>query len=210
MLRTITETLKLKSIMLFTHSVSVAKISCEVYEKLYYSRGNIKENLEMLMIAGILHDVGKLSVPDDVMNKKEKPTHREMELIKLHPVISCEFFKDLFKPHHLLSEEKVNKIYSLIRGHHELPNGDGYPDGLYANDMSPELKLMCIVDKVCALSEERPYRSMVYPVESIMKSVVCDMAWKLNESEIKIIIDFFNHKFTKNSSNILNSPVPIL
>ena len=105
--------------------------------------------LEALKIGGIVHDIGKIVIPDSILHKPGKLTDVEMELVKRHPLIGY----DILQPLRTFAE-----VRPIVRWHHERPNGKGYPDGL-ASDQLPLLpRIVAVADCYDALSTPRPYR----------------------------------------------------
>jgi HD-GYP domain-containing protein (c-di-GMP phosphodiesterase class II) len=100
--------------------------------------------------AGILHDIGKLSIPLDILTKPGKLTDEEYEKIKEHPGVSYRICKDL---------RTLSRVLPAIKHHHERWDGDGYPDGLEKKDIPAEARIMAVVDAYDAMTSDRSYRS---------------------------------------------------
>jgi putative two-component system response regulator len=107
------------------------------------------EALGILRTGGIVHDIGKIAVPDAILNKPGKLTDFEMEIIKRHPVVGY----DLLKPFRTFEH-----VLPLVRWHHERPNGKGYPDGLEGDELPLMPRIVAVADAFDALSTARPYR----------------------------------------------------
>ena len=127
------------------HSERTAKYAELLGKKLGY-KGN---HLEMLRLAALLHDIGKIGIPDAILNKPIILTKEEYDQIKKHPVKGAE----IIKPFSYLS-----KIVPWIRYHHEAWDGSGYPDGLKGNDIPEEARIIAIADVYDALTSRRSYR----------------------------------------------------
>lgn len=110
------------------------------------------EALEELRIGTILHDIGKIGVPDAILNKPGRLTDDEFERMKQHPVIGFEICKPL-----QLSEG----VLMIIRNHHEKLDGTGYPDGLKGGELPLALRIVCVADAFDAMSSRRPYRGVM-------------------------------------------------
>lgn len=100
-------------------------------------------------LGGFLHDLGKIGVPDAVLNKPDKLTTEEYELIKTHPEVGSRLLAD-----HPLA----NLARSAILSHHEMPNGRGYPHGLSGETITVDASIVGICDAFDAMTSTRPYR----------------------------------------------------
>jgi putative two-component system response regulator len=118
--------------------------------KLANAVGMLRDDLEILQRGALLHDIGKISIPDAILNKPGRLTPEEMEVIKEHPVNGVKMIEQL---------ESLREVIPLIRWHHERMDGGGYPDGLTAADISRPVRILSIADVYDALASERPYRS---------------------------------------------------
>ncbi len=107
------------------------------------------ENAERIRIAGLLHDIGKIAVPEALLNKQGPLTRDEFMRVIDHPVIGEEMVRPLMT---------LTQVLSLIRHHHERYDGRGYPDGLRGDTIPYEVRLLSIVDAYDALTSHRSYR----------------------------------------------------
>lgn len=107
------------------------------------------EDIEMLRIASLLHDIGKIGTYDVILEKPGKLTDEEFALIKMHPVRGEEILKPI---------KQFRDLLPIIRHHHERLDGRGYPDGL-SNGQIPFLsKIITIADSFDSMTSDRPYR----------------------------------------------------
>lgn len=125
---------------------------CEVSLMLGEALGFTPEALEELRIGTILHDIGKIGVRDNILNKDARLDDDEFLIMKTHPVIGYEICKPL-----MLSEG----VLMIIRNHHEKLDGSGYPDGLKGGELPPPLRVVCVADAFDAMSSRRPYRNVM-------------------------------------------------
>src|SRR6185295_9301376 len=111
----------------------------------------VKGDIEIraLEAASLLHDVGKLAVPDYVLNKPGALSHAEFERIKLHAAKGAEI---------LTAVEFPYPVVPIVRSHHEQWNGKGYPDGLSGEDIPFGARILSVVDCFDAVTSDRPYR----------------------------------------------------
>jgi HD-GYP domain-containing protein (c-di-GMP phosphodiesterase class II) len=100
----------------------------------------------------LLHDVGKVAIPDAILFKPDKLTDEEYALIARHPVIGAEILRDVT----FLGEAKL-----VVRHHHERWDGAGYPDGLHGDDIPLAARVFAVADTLDALTTDRPYRPAV-------------------------------------------------
>ncbi len=145
------------------HSERVALYSKKIAEKL-----NLPEKTQhKLYIAGLLHDLGKVAIPDSILLKPGKLTEYEYEIMKYHPEFSYEIIKDI---------EMFKDVADIVRQHHERCDGEGYPNGLKCEEISLEGKILAIADVFDALTTSRPYRE-AFDIEKaieIMKQMSLD------------------------------------
>lgn len=116
------------------------------------------DNVEIIERAALLHDIGKIGIPDSILLKPVKLSEQEYKFIKKHPEFS-EF---------ILSQVKgFEDIVKIIRSHHEYLDGSGYPDGLKADEIILEAKIITIADIFDALTTDRPYRQAMSAEDAI-------------------------------------------
>jgi putative two-component system response regulator len=107
------------------------------------------DELSALKLGAVVHDIGKVGIPDPILKKPGRLTEEEMEIMRRHPLIGYEILKPLRTFHDVLP---------IVRWHHERPNGQGYPDRL-AGDQLPLLpRIISVADVFDAISTDRPYR----------------------------------------------------
>ncbi len=110
---------------------------------------NINE-IQTLLHAGLLHDIGKIELPKTILNKIGRLTEEEFELVRLHPVHSAIILEPL--------SGIDNNIIDYVKHHHERYDGNGYPDGLKGEEISLGARILCVADSFDAMISERPYR----------------------------------------------------
>ncbi|MHB8635899.1 MAG: HD domain-containing phosphohydrolase [Fimbriimonadaceae bacterium] len=130
------------------HSQRVCDVSLLIGQQMGFGA----DAMEELRIGTTLHDIGKIGVPDAILNKAGRLSDEEFELMKAHPVIGYEICKPL-----MLSEG----VLMLIRNHHEKLDGSGYPDGLKGGELPLSLRVVCVADAFDAMSSRRPYRNVM-------------------------------------------------
>jgi len=116
-----------------------------------------EESVTALKRGGVLHDLGKISIPDEVLKKGANLTPAEWEIMKQHPIIGENICKPL---------KSLRRVLPIIRSHHEHWNGSGYPDGLRAHDIPLLARILQVVDVYDALRTPRPYKPALNHDES--------------------------------------------
>ena len=126
----------------------MAEYSRLIAERAGYSE---PEQDEIYMI-GLLHDVGKIGVPDSVINKPGKLTDAEFELIKKHPVVGSGILESI---------KERPKLATGARWHHERYGGGGYPDGIAGEKIPEEARIIAVADAYDAMTSRRSYRDVM-------------------------------------------------
>jgi len=122
------------------------------------------EEIKALHTAAFLHDIGKLAVPEHIINKPGKLTPEEFEKMKIHPVVGADILERVRFPY---------PVVPIVRSHHEWWNGAGYPDGLKGEEIPIGARILTAVDCFDALASDRPYRKAMSTEEAmgILKSM---------------------------------------
>jgi HD-GYP domain-containing protein (c-di-GMP phosphodiesterase class II) len=127
------------------HCERVTKLAVAMGQALDFSDKDILD----LEFAALLHDIGKLAIPDDIINKEGKLTVQEYEIVKMHPAVGYELIKGI-------SFLDVSK--KILLQHHERVDGRGYPIGLMDHQIDIMSKILSIADAYDAMTSSRPYR----------------------------------------------------
>jgi len=135
------------------HSERVSALA----EQIAVELGWEPSRLRRLRDAAVLHDVGKLAIPDAVLFKPGRLDPEEYEQVKAHSALGAEIVRDL------LDEEQV----AWVRGHHERPDGRGYPDGLAADEIPDGAAILGVADAYDAMTVARPYSAPLLAVEAL-------------------------------------------
>jgi len=128
------------------HSKNVAILSTFLAKR----HGFNEEELKMFYLAGLLHDFGKLAIPDNILNKPGKLTEHEYDIIKQHPYYSYRILEQI---------EGFELITRWVCQHHETLDGQGYPYKQRFEEISLGARIIAVADVFCALTEDRPYRN---------------------------------------------------
>jgi putative two-component system response regulator len=115
------------------------------------------EEVDKIGMASVLHDIGKISIPDGILNKPGRLTKEEFETMKLHTVKGCEILESM--PQGMMDRDVYEYSYDICRHHHERWDGRGYPDGLVGDDISIWAQVASVADVYDALTSPRVYKS---------------------------------------------------
>ncbi|MDZ5710797.1 HD domain-containing phosphohydrolase [Jeotgalibacillus haloalkalitolerans] len=126
------------------HSQRVAEYSVGIARKMKMDTGHLKR----LTRAAFLHDIGKVNVPEEILNKPGKLTNEEYEIMKKHPADGA----------HMVAQTYYKDLAPIIHQHHERLDGSGYPDGLKGDEILIEARIIAVSDTFDALTEDRVYR----------------------------------------------------
>ena len=127
------------------HQLRVSNLACAIANEMGLSH----DKIEGLRMAGFIHDIGKLSIPAEILSKPTKLTDFEFSLIKEHPRSGYEMLKDVESPWPLAQ---------IVYQHHERINGSGYPRKLKGDEILIDARIMAVADVVEAMASHRPYR----------------------------------------------------
>jgi diguanylate cyclase (GGDEF)-like protein len=132
-----------------THSQRVGRYAELIAREL----GLAPESVERVRIAGVLHDVGRVGIPDELLRKSGPLTDDEWEWVRSHPAVGAR----------MLETTDFGDIGEWILAHHERPDGTGYPDGRGAGEVPLEASILAVADAYEAMTAERPYREPLDP-----------------------------------------------
>jgi diguanylate cyclase (GGDEF)-like protein/putative nucleotidyltransferase with HDIG domain len=139
-----------------THLQRVRTYAVEIATELNLAPGEI----EALRAAALLHDIGKLAVPEQIINKPGKLSREEFEKMKVHPIVGSEILERVAFPY---------PVAPIVRCHHERWDGSGYPDGLCGEDIPIGARILAAVDCLDALASHRQYRPALPLIEAMQK-----------------------------------------
>lgn len=146
----------------------VGLIVSELQRRGKYSDILTKDYVENLLLAAPMHDIGKISIPDAILQKPGRLTEDEFSQMKLHAENGGKIIRDTFGN---LGEQQFNQIaYEVARYHHEKWNGNGYPENLKQEEIPLSARIMAIADVFDAVSEKRCYRDAM-PLETCFKII---------------------------------------
>ncbi|MCR3955385.1 MAG: HD-GYP domain-containing protein [Gudongella sp.] len=141
------------------------------------------ESIQNLKTASILHDIGKIGIHDEILNKASRLTQEEYQEIMRHPAIGAEIISKV----NFLSD-----ITTIVRHHHERYDGKGYPDGLSGEDIPIEAAILTIADSYDAMTSDRPYRKAMTPEEALSE-LQNNAGTQFHPDLVKVFVSIIDH-----------------
>src|SRR6202030_3256918 len=132
---------------------------------------------EALRAASVLHDIGKLAVPEHIISKPGKLTPEEFDKMKIHPTVGAEILEQVHFPY---------PVVPIVRAHHEKWNGSGYPNGLAGEDIPIGARILAAVDCLDALASDRQYRRGL-PLHEAMAKVASESGISFDPRVVEIL-----------------------
>jgi putative nucleotidyltransferase with HDIG domain len=149
------------------------------------------EQIKGLRLAGLLHDIGKIAIPAEILSKPSRLTEAEFNIVKDHPQIGHDIIKSVEFPW---------PIADIVLQHHELLDGSGYPVGLKDGKIRLEAKIMVVADVVEAMSSHRPYRP-AHSLEMTLEEISKYRGILYDEDIVDICLKLFLEKAFRFNSN---------
>lgn len=161
------------------HSKMVSKYSILIAEKLNFT----EKEKNKLRIGALLHDCGKIGIPDNIINKPDKLSDDEYTIIKNHTILGTNIIK------HITNDEK---IIHCVRSHHERWDGKGYPDGLSGNSIDIFARIVCIADVYHSMTSDRAYREALTQ-ERVIEEFIKGKGTQFDPNLVDIVVKMINH-----------------
>jgi len=160
------------------HSQRVADYAKEISRRL----GKSEEFQQDIYFMGLLHDIGKIGIPDSIINKKGKLTDEEYAVIKTHPAIGSDVLKNI---------TEMPNLFRGARWHHEHYDGKGYPDGISGDRIPLEARIISVADAYDAMSSKRSYRDAL-PQDKIRAEIIRVKGTQLDPKIADIMVEMID------------------
>ncbi len=160
------------------HSGRVAFYAREIARRYGYD----EINQDKIYMMGLLHDVGKIGVPNSIINKKDRLTDEEFQIIKKHPVIGGRILQNI---------KKMPELYYGARCHHERYDGKGYPDGLSGDEIPEVARIIAVADAYDAMTSNRSYRNSL-PKEKVRTEIEEGMGRQFDPKFAKLMLEMID------------------
>ena len=161
------------------HSQRVSEYAVLLARKLGWD----EDSLEKLRLEGLMHDTGKVGIPDSVLNKRGRLSDIEFWMIKAHTLLGADILKQI---------TTIPEVYTAARYHHERFDGRGYPDRLAGKDIPIEARILCIVDSYDAMNSDRIYRKALSK-EIIREELVKGSGTQFDPELLEVFLQMFDN-----------------
>lgn len=171
----LTRAVEVKDSYTHSHSEMVSRYAATVAS----SMGLKDEEVHRVSIAGLLHDVGKIGVPDHILNKEGRLTEDEFNIMKTHPVLGYNI---------LANVEELKDILPYVLYHHERPDGKGYPNGLKKDEIPLGARIIGVVDAFHSMTSARPYRKAPLTLEKAISELEKGKGTQFDEEVVETFL----------------------
>ncbi|MBU2600316.1 response regulator [bacterium] len=162
------------------HQKRVANLACTIAREMGVSEKRIKG----LYLAGLIHDLGKIHIPAEILSSPSLLTEAEYSMFKVHPQIGYDILKHIEFPW---------PIANIILQHHERIDGSGYPHGFHDDDILLEAKILAVADVVDAITSHRPYRPAL-GIERALEEIFCHQDTLYDSAVVNACLKLFSEK----------------
>lgn len=177
------------------HSYRVAKYAVRLGKAL----GMGDRELETLEYGGLLHDIGKIAITNEIICKPGRLTESEFEVVKSHSTIGADIVEQI---------KFLSETTELVRHHHERPDGLGYPHGLKVDEISLGCAILNVCDAFDAMTSDRPYRRAL-SVDQAMEELVRFKGTQFDDRVVNCMLDLYHQGEFDTMREMLNDAVPV-
>jgi PAS domain S-box-containing protein/putative nucleotidyltransferase with HDIG domain len=164
------------------HQQRVSRLACTIADEM----GLPQSQIDGLRIAGLIHDLGKVTVPAEILSKPSQLTETEFSIIKNHPRVAYDILKKIDFPW---------PVADIVLQHHEYLDGSGYPQGLRGTDILIEARILTVADVVEAMASHRPYRPAI-GIDKALEEVKFGRGTRFDPDVVDACLTVFVKKFT--------------
>lgn len=162
------------------HQKRVSELSQEIAKEMNLP----KDKIEAIKTGALLHDIGKISIPGEILNKPGRLSVLEMNIVKTHPINGYNMLKNIDFP---------SEVLEIVEEHHERLDGSGYPEGLKDKEISLPVRIVSVADVVEAMVSHRPYRPPL-GIDKALKEIEENKGTKYDENVVEVCIKLFRER----------------
>ena len=164
------------------HQQRVSRLACAIAEEMNLT----EKQIDGLRIAGLIHDLGKVTIPAEILSKPSKLTETEFSIIKNHPQVAYDILKKIDFPW---------PVADIVLQHHEYLDGSGYPQGLESKDILLETRILTVADVVEAMASHRPYRPAL-GIDKALDEIKFGSGIRFDPDVVNACLAIFSKDFT--------------
>ena len=184
---TLSEVIDMRDPYVLGHSKRVTRYAVLIAQRL----GLPEARVEMIRKASLLHDIGKLGIPDEILQKPSSLTPKEYEIIKSHTIMGSSVLE---------TSHGLKNLIPIVRHHHEWFNGSGYPDGLKGKNIPLEARIVSLADAIEAMASDRPYRKGL-KMEDILFEIQKGSGIQFDPDIVNVFLDIIETQGDKTIDN---------
>jgi putative nucleotidyltransferase with HDIG domain len=139
------------------HQRWVTRLACAIANEM----GLSEERIEGIRMAGLIHDIGKINIPAEILSKPGQLSELQYNMVKIHPQVGCDILREIKFPW---------PVAEIVLQHHERMNGSGYPERRSGEEIILEARILAVADTVEAMASHRPYR-VAHGIESALEEI---------------------------------------
>lgn len=162
----------------YGHSEKVAKYATAIAQELGYSQ----DSLESVRVAALLHDIGKIGIPDHLLGKSRPLSPKEWEVMRSHPDLGVAILKHI---------DAIKDCLVAVLHHHECYDGSGYPAGLRGEDIPLNARILTVADAYDAMTSERPYRCGIMTCEQALAELTRCAGKQFDPRVVEVLASLF-------------------
>jgi len=180
LVKLISKMLEMKDKYTKGHSERVARLSVLMAKKM----GLADDDINKLYWASIVHDIGKMGIPDEILNKSTTLTEEEYEMIKKHPILAANLLEGF---------EHLKELSVIVKHHHERWDGNGYPDGLIGEKIPILSRIMALADAFDAMTSDRSYRKAL-SLDKTIKEIKTNAGKQFDPKIVEIFLEIVKNR----------------
>jgi len=183
------------------HIKTITQILLNRYAELHKDSGLTRKDISLISMASALHDIGKISIPEEILNKPGRLTNEEFAIMKTHSAIGASMLDNL--PYEK-DEPLIKVAYEICRWHHERYDGRGYPDGLKGDEIPLSAQIVSVADVYDALTSERIYKK-AFSHEKAMEMILGGECGTFSPDMMECLKDTADELKTELKANVSSS-----
>ena len=163
------------------HQQWVTRLACAIAKEM----GLSKEQIEGIRMAGLIHDIGKINIPAEILTKPGHLSEIQYNMVKIHPQVGCDILREIKFPW---------PVAQIVLQHHERIDGSGYPQALSGDAIILEARILAVADTVEAMSSHRPYRA-AHGIERALDEISRNRGTQYDPEVVDVCLRLFEKDF---------------